>query len=215
MSKGAPGRSAPPRRRDTAHRISREALRLFARDGYSATTVAAIEASVGLSPGSGGMYRHYGSKEDVLRAAVDGYEEQFAQRVTSMAEGLGRLDSSDVRGQLKVIAEHTLEAAPDQRDLFRVLFREADSVPHVLSDVRDRFLSLTYVGFAAWLRGLGLPKVGRSEADALAVVHYGSLLNYWASEALLGETPLGLSKRRFIDTWIDTVLNALPQSLPI
>lgn len=210
MSSSAPSRKAPPRRRDTAHRISREALRLFARDGYSATTVASIEASVGLSPGSGAMYRHYASKEEVLRAAVDGYEEQFAQRVSSMADALGRLDGGDLRGQLKVIAEYTLEAAPDQRDLFRVLFREADNVPHVLSDVRDRFLSLTYVGFAAWLRGLGLPTIGRSEADALAVVHFGALLNYWASEALLGETPLGLSKRRFIDAWINTVLSALP-----
>ncbi len=212
MSRSKPGRGAPLRRTDTADRISREALRLFARDGYGATTVAAIEASVGLSPGSGGMYRHFRSKEDVLRAAVEGYEEQFADRVTSMAQELGALERSDVEGQLKVIAGHTLAAAPDQRDLFRLLFRDADAVPHVLFDVRDRFLSLTYAGFAAWLRGLGLPEIGKAEADALAVVHFGSLLNYWASEALLGETPLGLSKRRFMDAWIDTVLNALRRS---
>jgi AcrR family transcriptional regulator len=196
---------------DTASRISREALRLFARDGYGATTVAAIEASVGLSPGSGGMYRHYGSKEDVLRAAIEGYEERFAERVSSMASELGSAERNDRRAQLKVIADHTLEAAPEQRDLIRLLFREADAVPHVLSEVRDRFLSLSYAGFSAWLRGLELSEIGKAEGDAMAVVHFGSLLNYWASEALLGETPLGLSKRRFTDAWIDTVLQALPR----
>jgi AcrR family transcriptional regulator len=197
-------------RGDTASRISREALRLFARDGYGATTVAAIEASVGLSPGSGGMYRHYESKEDVLRAAVDGYEARFAERVASMADELSKVDRNDRRAQLMIIADHTLETAPEQRDLFRVLFREADAVPHVLSDVRDRFLTLSYAGFAAWLRGLGLSEIGKAEADAMAVVHFGSLLNYWANDALLGETPLGLSKRRFIEAWIETVLKALP-----
>lgn len=39
--------------------------------GYSATTIADIEAASGLTPGAGGTYRHFGSKREILHAAID------------------------------------------------------------------------------------------------------------------------------------------------
>ena len=52
----------------TRERIVAESLRLFADRGYAATSVAEIEAAAGLSPGAGGLYRHFRSKEEVLAA---------------------------------------------------------------------------------------------------------------------------------------------------
>src|SRR2546429_239307 len=54
-------------RETTRYRILREAARLFAGKGFKGTTVAEIEAAAGLSPGSGALYAHFGTKEDVLR----------------------------------------------------------------------------------------------------------------------------------------------------
>jgi len=203
-------RAPATRRRDTAERIPREAMRLFARNGYGATTVAEIEHAVGLSPGAGGMYRHYPSKEAVLRAAVDRYAMQFAERLSAFASHLVAVSTSDMRVQLQLMAESTLEDTPEQRDLLRVLFRETDTVPDVLTEVRDRFLSLGYQGFAAWLRAHGVA----GEADAMAAVFFGALINFWASGVLLGEAPGRVDRDRFVDVWCDAVLAVVEKREP-
>ncbi|MGY1944425.1 cytochrome P450 [Nocardia asiatica] len=50
----------------TRDRIVAEALRLFAEQGYASTSVAAIEEAAGLSPESGALYTHFGSKERTI-----------------------------------------------------------------------------------------------------------------------------------------------------
>lgn len=46
-------------------------MRLFGEQGYSATSVAQIEAAAGLRPGAGGLYAHFRSKEALLRAGLE------------------------------------------------------------------------------------------------------------------------------------------------
>lgn len=48
----------------TADDIRRAALRLFAREGYDATSMREIAAAVGLKAGS--LYNHFSSKEEIL-----------------------------------------------------------------------------------------------------------------------------------------------------
>src|ERR1700743_3614264 len=57
----------PTRGRD---RLLAEALKLFAAKGYAATSVADIQRASGLAPGSGALYKHFGSKRELLEAAV-------------------------------------------------------------------------------------------------------------------------------------------------
>ena len=45
-------------------------MRLFGEQGYTSTSVAEIENAAGLRPGAGGLYAHYRSKEDLLRAGL-------------------------------------------------------------------------------------------------------------------------------------------------
>ena len=52
------------------------AMELFGRQGYHATTIAQIEAAAGLSAGSGGLYRHFKSKRQVLEEALRRQAEQ-------------------------------------------------------------------------------------------------------------------------------------------
>ena len=53
----------------TRDRLLEVALALFARQGYSATSVADIQQACGLSPGSGALYKHFPSKKALLQEA--------------------------------------------------------------------------------------------------------------------------------------------------
>src|SRR5262245_40928007 len=55
----------------TRERILDAAMDLFAQDGFSGTTITEIERRVGLAAGTGSLYRHFPSKEALLRAAVE------------------------------------------------------------------------------------------------------------------------------------------------
>src|SRR2546426_4729004 len=55
----------------TRERIVTNALRLFAQRGFNGTAVTEIEAAAGLAPGSGGLYTHFHTKEEVLAAAIE------------------------------------------------------------------------------------------------------------------------------------------------
>ena len=57
----------PSRGRD---RLLAEAMKMFAAKGYAATSVADIQRASGLAPGSGALYKHFGSKRELLEAAV-------------------------------------------------------------------------------------------------------------------------------------------------
>ena len=45
-------------------------MRLFSEQGFRGASVAQIEAAVGLTPGAGGLYHHFESKEEVLAFGV-------------------------------------------------------------------------------------------------------------------------------------------------
>lgn len=49
-------------------RLLSAALRLFAAKRYAATSVADIQRESGLAPGSGALYKHFGSKRELLEA---------------------------------------------------------------------------------------------------------------------------------------------------
>ncbi|MEZ5133660.1 MAG: helix-turn-helix domain-containing protein [Acidimicrobiales bacterium] len=66
------------RRTDTRDRLVAAALDLFGTRGYVGTTVAEIERTCGLRPGSGAMYRHFASKEALAVAAVSAYRDRVA-----------------------------------------------------------------------------------------------------------------------------------------
>src|SRR3954451_22438066 len=80
----------------TRERILAAARRLFAEQGYKGTSVGQIEAAAGLSPRSGGLYKHFASKEALLRAVM----EREAAAVDELDAQLAMLDLGDVRAEL-------------------------------------------------------------------------------------------------------------------
>ena len=63
------------KKKPTRERLIQAALQLIAKHGYTDATVAEIERSAGLSPGAGGMYRHFASKDELVLAAVKEYRD--------------------------------------------------------------------------------------------------------------------------------------------
>lgn len=57
--------------RTTRERILDVAFDLFVNVGFAGTTVTEIEDRAGLTGGSGGFYRHFRSKKDLLRPAIE------------------------------------------------------------------------------------------------------------------------------------------------
>jgi len=70
-------------------------MRLFSQRGYAATSIARIEEAAGLTPGAGGLYHHFKSKEAVLAAGIllgaKGIDERLDfLRVVQEMQGLPR-----------------------------------------------------------------------------------------------------------------------------
>jgi AcrR family transcriptional regulator len=62
----------------TKEMILQTALRLFARDGYEATSVSAVTAELGITKGA--LYKHYKSKREIFDNIVERMRERDAER---------------------------------------------------------------------------------------------------------------------------------------
>ncbi|MFC7730228.1 TetR/AcrR family transcriptional regulator [Actinomadura keratinilytica] len=121
----------------TRERIVAESLRLFADRGYAATSVAEIEAAAGLSPGAGGLYRHFRSKEEVLASAIREHIERTGKQVTEVLEHAKQYEDRPLEVRLRMTCQAGLAKMREEQDLIRVLFRDLDQFPHLVAEMRE------------------------------------------------------------------------------
>ncbi|MEW2621448.1 TetR/AcrR family transcriptional regulator [Streptomyces sp. NPDC048106] len=129
--------------------IRAAALRLFAAQGYRATTMADIGAAVGIRGPS--LYKHVASKHELLAEIMIGTMEQLiADNATAVA------DTDDVREQLRRAVEahiryharHRLEAFVGNREIGSLEQPDQDRVLAGRSDYERRFRELIERGTA-------------------------------------------------------------------
>ncbi len=192
-----------PPARATRDRIIETATRLFADQGIRATTVAQIEAQVGLRPGSGGLHRHFATKNDLVRAVLDAQLTQ-AERDVEAALRLGPTDPDDPVGSLTQLGRLMLDHANAHREIALIMLRESATLPpDVLDEHHRRNFDITYSTVAASLRNhderlrgaLGL------DPDALAYLLLAPLIYFRLIEWAMGEPILELDDDRLVDTW--------------
>jgi AcrR family transcriptional regulator len=195
--------------RSTRERIVAEALRLFAERGYAATSVAEIEAASGLSPGAGGLYRHFRSKEEVLAAAVREHITRTAAQIAATFQRAAAVEERPLVGRLKLAAALGLGKMREEADLIRVLFRDLDKFPHLITEMREGIVNPLYDTIAKWLSGQ--PETVRMEEDwdAISLVLGGAIVNYWLAVDALHEPPKRIDEERFIDGWTRLALALL------
>lgn len=187
----------------TRDRILREAMRLFAENGYDGTSVASIEAAAGLSKGSGGLYKHFGSKRAVL---VEGVTRLLATGgpLRTMLDAPA-LPAPRLPEMLQRIAKAGLDRLEQERDFNRLLVRDLARFPELLDMAREDEIARNHVHLTAWLTAQAEehPAAERDWA-AIAAVLIGATAHYWLLRDIFGgQHPTGVSESRYITAMSD------------
>jgi AcrR family transcriptional regulator len=194
----------------TRERIVDEAMLLFSQNGYAATSIAKIEAAAGLTPGAGGIYHHFASKEAVLAAGI---ERQLA-RLGALREIRGVLGSlGDVKAELTLTARYVLAELDRESELLRILTSDARNRPQLLTTAVDQLVSSTFTGFAAWIEERAERSIPPEEARAIAAVGLGSLLSSRLLRDVL-HIPAQVGDELFVETWVRLMTIALAEPAP-
>lgn len=172
------------------------AIGLFAERGFKATTITQIEAAAGLSPGSGGLYRHVGSKQELLVAAFD--RVLASRRAAQAAPELA--GPADLRTAVTAAANATLAFVDADRDLYRLIMRGGSDLPIDIDDAYDRLFQPGFDEVGAWIAGLAGERTG-FDAAATAAVALSSLFYFALSEFTYGRPPGGIGRERFVAAW--------------
>ncbi|MEU5882645.1 TetR/AcrR family transcriptional regulator [Spirillospora sp. NPDC047279] len=185
----------------TRERIVAESLRLFADRGYAATSVAEIEAAAGLSPGAGGLYRHFRSKEEVLASAIREHIDRTRQQVSEVLQQATTYEDRPLEIRLKMTCQAGLAKMREEQDLIRVLFRDLDQFPNLVAEMREGIVNPLYDSIATWLAAQ--PEFEHVDEDwpAIASILGGAVVNYWLANESMYEPPTRIDEKRFVASW--------------
>ncbi|MGH2853995.1 MAG: TetR/AcrR family transcriptional regulator [Solirubrobacteraceae bacterium] len=194
----------------TRERIIDQAMRLFSQHGYTATSVAKIEAAAGLTPGAGGLYHHFDSKEAVLAAGI---ERQLA-RLDALREIRRVLTPlGDFKSELTLIARYILTELDTESELLRILASDVRNRPQLLTAAVEKLVSSTFEGFATWIGERAQRPIPSQEAQAIAALGLGSLLSSRLLRDVLG-VPAPVDDETLVDTWVGLMVVALAGPAP-
>ncbi len=192
-----------PDDRTTQERLVSAGMRLFAERGFRGTTVGDIEAAAGLSPRSGALYKHFASKRALLEAAL----ERHVRELESMEGVIDLLPLGDLRSELTLLVRWLLMELSRQRDVCRVLEKEGDQFPELLTLFRERVIQRGYRQAAEltrrWVKDAGEDGV---DADGLAAVMVGAVVNFRTMAWGYGAPPLDLDEERFTRAWVEACM---------
>ncbi|MBW8485707.1 TetR/AcrR family transcriptional regulator [Actinomadura parmotrematis] len=185
----------------TRERIVAESLRLFADRGYAATSVAEIEAAAGLSPGAGGLYRHFRSKEEVLASAIREHIDRTRRQVVDVLEQAAVYEDRPLEVRLRMTCQAGLAKMREEQDLIRVLFRDLDQFPNLVAEMREGIVNPLYDGIATWLEAQPEFEGSGEDWPAIASILGGAVVNYWLANESMYEPPTRIDEKRFVASW--------------
>lgn len=184
-------------------RLLTEGMRLFGEQGYAATSVAQIEEAAGLSPGSGSLYRHFRSKQELLEAGVGRVIDSYADVPPAVRT------PTDTADLLRAAARAGLRRMDEDRDVSRLLFRGLDAFPELLSRFGDDEIRSVQRTTAAMLADLAPEGTEQADWGAVAAVLQGATAHYWLMRDLFGTHPTGVSEKRFVAALVAMTLAVL------
>ena len=185
----------------TRDRILDSAMTLFGEQGFRGTSVTQIEAAAGLTPGAGGIYHHFRSKEALLTAGI----ERHLARLDALRDIRRVLvDLGDLRAELTVTARYVLAELDSESELLRILVCEARARPALVENAVEHLVGRSYTEFGDWLS----ERCGLSgqRAQAVVAVGLGSLLSSRLLPNVLGVTPMQVDDATFVATWVEMML---------
>jgi AcrR family transcriptional regulator len=188
----------------TRERLLDAAMHLFGEHGFRGTSVAAIERAAGLTPGAGGLYHHFPSKDAVLTAGLDRHLGKLGalRDIRRLFAGVG-----DLRIQLTLTARFVLAELDAESELLHVLFTEARSRPDLVGGAVVTLVDSAYAEFANWLTDDWA--VPAERAQSLSAVALGSLFSHRLLRTLFLVGSGGVDDEAFVSAWTDTFYRAL------
>jgi len=129
-------------------RLVEASMALFGERGYGATSIADIQVACGLTAGSGALYKQFPSKQALLAEGVH----RYVAAVEKSRAGLMEVLPDDPRQALEVIADAVVTAMAGDGPVIRVVLRDLEQFPELLTALWDGLLAAVYVELADWLR---------------------------------------------------------------
>ncbi len=188
----------------TRDRILDAAMTLFSAHGFRGTSVTQIERAAGLTPGAGGIYHHFKTKDALLSAGVQRHLRRLRalHDIRELFVGVG-----DFRTELLLTARFVLAELDREEELLRIVALESRSNPEALGDAREQLVEKTFHGFAGWLAAAaGVPA---ERADPVAAVALGALLSNRLLRALELRPAAVVDDEIFLSTWVEMVIGAV------
>ena len=195
----------------TRDRIIDAAMELFSEHGYRGTSITRIEEAAGLSPGAGGIYHHFPSKEALLTAGV----QRQLSRLAALRD-IRRLfaDLGDLHTELTIAARYILAELDQEAQLLRLLASEARNGPRILTDAVTQVVDLTHREFAEWITDRSGSVVSARQADAIATIGLGALISARLLPNLLGTTYSRVDDNAIVETWVSALEHLLTTAKP-
>jgi AcrR family transcriptional regulator len=198
----------------TRERILREAMRLFGEQGYAGTTVAQIEEASGLSPGSGALYRHYATKQDILIAGfAEARAKVLANRAAAHVVAGGPVlaaNDEDLTRQLSLVYDLVFAGLDNARNITLVLMKNGRELREIVGDSIDDWLSESLLQTAENMQVRQHAALGEKAPPMDYVAEAYLLLAplTWARiiEWNHGALPAGLTHERLKKAWVSQLV---------
>jgi len=194
-SGGSTAEVTPGPNGDTRQRIIDAAARLFASQGYDRTPVTAIEEASGLSPGAGGLYRHFASKRDILEAVV---ESAIAGSLAATTPAGPPPD--DLAAAAEALAQGATDRLTEEMPLLGIILRDLPQFPDLMARAEAEWFRLGQQAASAWVEHYR--DTGHIDADvdveATALAIMGMVLYHPMIHWVTGVEPLGVSRERVV-----------------
>jgi AcrR family transcriptional regulator len=186
------------------------ARRLFARQGFEATTIAAIAEAADL--GFGTFYRYFPDKDAILEAVLDAGRLEI-EAVLTHSETDSRTPSEALRGLTKRFAA----AARRNQDLIMLMWQvgvraESANGKRVRLDrlPAERSLPVMLAGAIGRIIEEGVASGDFMTSDALLLARFIASAHMY----LLSRPAMKVSERALVDALCELELNALTADLP-
>ena len=190
------------KRPSTRDRLLDAALRAFAGNGVDGTAIVELEEAAGLAPGSGGFYRYFRTKDEVLEAAV---RREIDRVAAQRSAGRAVEGSADVGAWLGGEFDRALDTLSTIGPLIAILARERSRIPDLAREIAEQLVE----GGARYDQGLvarARPDADRSGDAALGAVVVSAIVGYHLATDYFGWPPAGVDRAAFVTALVELVL---------
>ena len=179
-------------------------MHLFGEHGFRGTSVAAIERAAGLTPGAGGLYHHFPSKDAVLAAGLERHLAKLGalRDIRRLFTGVG-----DLTVELTLTARYVLAELDAESELLHLLLTEARRRPDLMQDAVSALIDSTHAEFAAWLTEDWAIEPER--AHRITALALGSLLSHRLLKTVRPGGVSMIDDEGFVAVWVETFERAL------